>query len=116
MLLSHISTQSLTDLLGDNKFDQESMDETFLLSNILPQNFENNGNFWYRMEGFCRNLTKQFSDVYVISGPLWLPFVKDGKKIVEYEVKCFVIISYIWHAFKGVIVKWKEPKYPRCIF
>ena len=63
------------------------MNETFFLSNILPQNYENNGNFWYKMEVFCRNLTKQFSDVYVISGPLWLPRQQDGKKIVQYEVR-----------------------------
>ena len=79
---------------GDNKCDQESMNETFFLSNILPQNYENNANFWYRMEVFCRNLTKQFSDVYVISGPLWLPCQQDGKKIVQYEVqKCTRNIS-----------------------
>ena len=73
-------------LSGDNKFDQESMNETFFLSNILPQDYENNANFWYRLEVFCRNLTKKFSDVYVISGPLWLPCQQDGKKIVSYEV------------------------------
>lgn len=49
------------------------MDDTFLLSNIVPQDFDNNGNFWNRTEMYCRDLTKQFSDVRVISGPLWLP-------------------------------------------
>ena len=49
------------------------MDDTFLLSNIVPQDFNNNGDFWNRTEMYCRTLTKQFSDVRVISGPLWLP-------------------------------------------
>ena len=62
------------------------MNDTFLLSNILPQNYDNNANFWYRMEAFCRNLTKQFNNVYVISGPLWLPYQHDDKKFVKYEV------------------------------
>lgn len=58
---------------GNNKHCQEAMDDTFLLSNIVPQDFDNNGDFWNRTEIYCRNLTKQFSDVRVISGPLWLP-------------------------------------------
>ncbi|XP_028396223.1 nuclease EXOG, mitochondrial-like [Dendronephthya gigantea] len=88
---------------GDNKFDQKSMDETFLLSNILPQNYENNANFWYRMEVFCRNLTKQFTDVYVISGPLWLPCQRNGKKIVQYEVIGENNVAVPTHLFKVIL-------------
>ena len=72
---------------GNNKHDQEAMDATFYLSNIVPQDLDNNAGFWYRIEAYCRGLTKRYSDVYVISGPLHLPREEDGKKIVRYEVK-----------------------------
>ena len=49
------------------------MDDTFLLSNIVPQDIDNNGDFWNRTEIYCRDLTKKYSDVRIISGPLWLP-------------------------------------------
>ena len=55
------------------------MDDTFLLSNIVPQDLDNNGDFWNRTEMYCRDLTKKFSDVRVISGPLWLPLDDDDK-------------------------------------
>ncbi len=37
------------------------------------QDIDNNGDFWNRLEIYCRDLTKEFSDVRIISGPLWKP-------------------------------------------
>lgn len=62
------------------------MNETFFLSNVVPQDLDNNSNFWYRVEAYCRSLAKRYSDVYTVSGPLYLPKEEDGKKIVKYEV------------------------------
>lgn len=63
------------------------MNNTFYLTNILPQDIHNNGGFWNRMEIYCRDLTKSFDDVWVTSGPLFLPTKgEDGKKIVTYQV------------------------------
>ena len=69
-------------------FAQESMDDTFLLSNILPQDRDNNAGFWNRFEIYCREqLTDQFEEVRVISGPLFLPNVLEGgNKYVKYQV------------------------------
>ena len=69
---------------------QQSMRETFYLSNILPQNLENNGGFWNRFEVYCRDLTKKYNHVRVISGPLFLPF-KDENDLsyIKYQVKYF---------------------------
>jgi len=58
---------------GNNKHCQEAMNQTFFLTNIVPQDLDNNGNYWNRLEIYCRELTKLYSDVYIISGPLWLP-------------------------------------------
>mmetsp|Transcript_6243 Transcript_6243/g.20812 ORF Transcript_6243/g.20812 Transcript_6243/m.20812 type:complete len:405 (+) Transcript_6243:40-1254(+) len=59
---------------GAHKQSQEALDETFLLSaNILPQELSNNGSDWLRLERWSRGLLKEYSDVYVVSGPLFLP-------------------------------------------
>lgn len=64
---------------GNNKHDQDSMNDTFYLSNIVAQDFDNNGDFWNRFESFGRNLTKKFNDVRIISGPLWIPILEEDQ-------------------------------------
>ncbi|ORZ18903.1 hypothetical protein BCR42DRAFT_323982 [Absidia repens] len=68
---------------GDAVADQESMDQTFYLSNMSPQvGIGFNRHYWAYFESFGRNLTQSFSDVYVFTGPLFLPQPsdKDSKK------------------------------------
>ncbi|ELK25140.1 Nuclease EXOG, mitochondrial [Myotis davidii] len=66
------------------------MAETFYLSNIVPQNFDNNAGYWNRIEMYCRELTERFDDVWIVSGPLTLPQTgSDGKKIVSYQLLDF---------------------------
>lgn len=63
------------------------MQDSFYLSNIVPQNYENNAGFWNRLEMYCRDLTKKYSNVYIISGPVMIPEEQeDGKKFVRYQV------------------------------
>ncbi|KAI9277039.1 hypothetical protein BDA99DRAFT_429661 [Phascolomyces articulosus] len=73
---------------ADVKFNQEAMNETFYLTNISPQVGEGfNRDYWAHMENFCRSLTKTFPDVYVFTGPLYLPHQEaDGKFYVKYQV------------------------------
>lgn len=75
---------------ADVKFSQTAMNETFLLSNISPQVGEGfNRGYWERMERWCRNLIKdrQYSDVFVLSGPLFLPASKpDGNFYMHHRV------------------------------
>ncbi|XP_036445477.1 nuclease EXOG, mitochondrial-like [Colossoma macropomum] len=94
---------------ADNKFSQHSMAETFYLSNIVPQNYENNAGFWNRLEMYCRELTERFSDVWVISGPLTLPQVgEDGKKTVSYQLIGKDDVAVPTHLYK-VILAQKDP-------
>jgi len=58
---------------GDNKHCQDSMNDTFYLTNVVPQDLDNNGGYWNRLEIWVRGLTEQYQDVWVVSGPLWLP-------------------------------------------
>lgn len=63
------------------------MAETFYLSNVVPQNSNNNAGFWYRLEAYCRVLARRYNGVYVFSGPLFLPETElDGRKFVKYQV------------------------------
>ena len=46
-----------------------------------------NTSYWNRLEIYCRNLAKEYDEVRVISGPLFLPEEKkDGKRYVQYQV------------------------------
>jgi hypothetical protein len=47
------------------------------------QDIDNNGDFWNRLEIYCRDLTKTYSDVHVVSGPIWLP--EDNGEEAEQE-------------------------------
>lgn len=73
---------------ADVKNSQISMNETFYLTNIAPQVGEGfNRDYWAHVENFCRQLTKSFQDVYVFTGPLYLPHKEaDGKFYVKYQV------------------------------
>ena len=86
---------------GDIKSNQEAMNETFFLSNIIPQDLENNAGFWFRMETYCRALVKKYSDVYVISGPLFIPTSTSESeiKVVTYKVigdNCVAVPSHLY--------------------
>jgi len=92
---------------GDNKYDQEAMSATFYLSNIVPQNIDNNNGFWNRLEMYCRELTAKFDDVWVISGPLFLPETSQstGKQYVRYEVIGESEVAVPTHLFKIVVAE-----------
>ncbi|XP_067108263.1 nuclease EXOG, mitochondrial-like [Osmerus mordax] len=90
---------------GDNKASVQSMAETFYLSNIVPQNYENNAGFWNRLEMYCRDLTKHFQDVWIVSGPLALPEEQDdGKRMVTYQVIGRDDVAVPTHLFKVILV------------
>jgi len=65
---------------GNNKHCQDSMNQTFYYTNVVPQDLDNNGNYWNRLEIWCRNLVKKYQDVWITSGPLWLPVEEPPKE------------------------------------
>lgn len=74
---------------ADAKRSQSAMNQTFLLSNIAPQVGEGfNRDYWAHLEGFVRQLTNSFQDVYVFTLPMYLPKQDPvtKKHIVSYEV------------------------------
>ncbi|KAL1977462.1 hypothetical protein VTN31DRAFT_321 [Thermomyces dupontii] len=73
---------------ADAKWSQDAMDATFALTNMCPQVGEGfNRDYWAHFEEFCRNLTKRYPSVRIVTGPLYLPRKDpDGKYRVTYEV------------------------------
>ncbi|KAM6170196.1 nuclease EXOG, mitochondrial isoform 2-T2 [Rhynchocyon petersi] len=91
---------------GDNKFSTKAMAETFYLSNIVPQNFDNNAGYWNRIEMYCRELTERFEDVWIVSGPLTLPQTgSDGKKTVSYQVIGQDNVAVPSHLYKVILAR-----------
>jgi hypothetical protein len=111
---------------ASHKQSQALMDETFLLSNIIPQDMTVNGADWYSLETLSRAFTQEFSDVRVISGPLFLhsqsPYYHDetkpghektnsakdasnNKKIIQYEVIGNNNVAVPTHTFKVIFAE-----------
>uniref|UniRef100_A0A2I3M250 Nuclease EXOG, mitochondrial n=2 Tax=Papio anubis TaxID=9555 RepID=A0A2I3M250_PAPAN len=91
---------------GNNKFSSKAMAETFYLSNIVPQDFDNNSGYWNRIEMYCRELTERFEDVWVVSGPLTLPQTRsDGKKVVSYQVIGEDNVAVPSHLYKVILAR-----------
>lgn len=89
------------------KLSQEAMNETFLLSNISPQVGRGfNRHYWARLEKFCRDLLEHYEDVYICTGPLYLPAQEeDGKYYVRYHVIGDPAnVSVPTHFYKTVLV------------
>lgn len=56
---------------GDNKWDRDAMYETFLLSNVCPQNANLNSGLWNQIEISCRRWADKYGDLYIICGPMY---------------------------------------------
>ena len=56
---------------GDNKWDDGAMTESFLLTNICPQNHGLNKEDWNELEIQCRTWARRFGEVTIVCGPLF---------------------------------------------
>ncbi len=61
---------------GDRKFDYNAFHETFLTSNISPQDHEFNGGVWNRLEQKVRFWAKKYDGVFVVTGGILEPGLK----------------------------------------
>lgn len=55
---------------GDNKWSAKAMEETFLFTNICPQNHALNKEGWNDLEIACRRWAKKYGDLYIVCGPI----------------------------------------------
>ena len=56
---------------GDNKWDQEAMTESFLMTNICPQNHGLNKEDWNNLEIQCRTWARRYGELTIVCGPLF---------------------------------------------
>ncbi|XP_057687376.1 endonuclease G, mitochondrial [Corythoichthys intestinalis] len=91
---------------ANHKWSQKAMDDTFYLSNVAPQNPHLNQNAWNNLEKLCRSLSKSYANVYVCTGPLYLPRQEaDGKLYVRYRVLGRNHVAVPTHFFKVLILE-----------
>ncbi len=55
---------------GDNKWDPKAQEESFLLTNICPQNHNLNTGDWNDLEIQCRQWAKRYGKIYIVCGPV----------------------------------------------
>ncbi|EDW31327.1 GL11082 [Drosophila persimilis] len=90
---------------GNHRLHQKHCEETFYLSNMAPQVGQGfNRDAWNSLEMHVRKLTKSYSNVYVCTGPLYLPHKEDdGKMYVKYEVIGSNTVAVPTHFYKVIV-------------
>ncbi len=56
---------------ADNKWSKTAMKQSFLMTNICPQLHSLNSGLWNSLEVQCRNWTRKYGLIYIISGPIF---------------------------------------------
>ncbi|KAK4317881.1 hypothetical protein Pmani_011061 [Petrolisthes manimaculis] len=94
---------------GNHRLSQEDCKQTFLLSNMAPQVGRGfNRDKWNELESYCRKLVRENANVYICTGPLFLPRrEEDGKLYVKYQVLGQNHVAVPTHFFKVVVCESK---------
>jgi endonuclease G len=97
---------------GNHKQSQKHIDQTFFLSNMSPQvGVGFNRDKWNHLERYVRKLTKMYANVYICTGPLYLPRKEsDGKLYVKYQVIGNNNVAVPTHFFKVVVCETYDGK------
>lgn len=56
---------------GDNKWDKAAMNQSFLLTNMCPQDEKLNGGGWKKLEEKCRTWANLYGGIYIVAGPIF---------------------------------------------
>ncbi len=56
---------------GDNKWSEQAMQESNLLTNICPQHASLNSGVWNVIERNCRDWAQKYGDLYIVCGPIY---------------------------------------------
>jgi endonuclease G len=56
---------------GDCNWDDKGRDETFVLSNMCPQNPNLNRGDWKEIEMACRKWAQKYGSIYIVCGPMF---------------------------------------------
>jgi endonuclease G len=88
---------------GDNKWDKEAMTQSFLFTNICPQNHGLNKYEWNDLEMLCRDWARKYGAVDIVCGPL---FSTSGEQKTIGRNKVWVPEAF----FKVVLCRQGSPK------
>ena len=55
---------------GDNKWDRQAMYESFLLTNMCPQDQSVNSGDWNDVEMKCRKWARKYGEIFIVCGPV----------------------------------------------
>lgn len=67
---------------GNNTHDPRAMSETFLLTNMIPQDRNNNRGVWKQLETITRDWVIRHGELFIISGPIYnQEFVRIGRGV-----------------------------------
>ncbi|XP_068246772.1 endonuclease G, mitochondrial-like [Palaemon carinicauda] len=92
---------------GNHRLSQEICHQTFLLSNMAPQVGRGfNRDKWNDLEQYCRKKVFDNANVYVCTGPLYIPRrEEDGKLYVKYQVLGQSHVAVPTHFFKVMVTE-----------
>ena len=66
---------------GDNKWDSTAMSQSFLFTNICPQNHGLNKYEWNDLEIMCREWAKKYGAIDIVCGPIYNKGTRNQKTI-----------------------------------
>ncbi|CAI6345086.1 unnamed protein product [Macrosiphum euphorbiae] len=98
---------------GNHKSSQELIKQTFVLSNIAPQVGKGfNRSAWNNLEKYVRKKAKHNKNIYICSGPLFLPKKgDDGKLWIKYQVIGDNHVAVPTHFYKIIVTESTESKF-----
>jgi endonuclease G len=56
---------------GDNKWDKQAMEQSFLFTNVCPQNHGLNKYEWNDLEILCRDWAREYGAIDIVCGPIY---------------------------------------------
>ena len=79
---------------GDCKWSKTAQRQSFLFTNVCPQNHELNKGDWNDLEMQCRKWARDYGDIYVVAGPIFYGGVKNtiGKNRVAVPDAFFKVV------------------------
>ena len=69
---------------GDNKWSYKAQRESFLMTNICPQDGDLNQRDWKYLEEECRDWARKYGRIYIVAGPVFQS--KDYKTVGDNKV------------------------------
>lgn len=98
---------------GDNKWSEEAMSQTFLLTNVCPQNHGLNKYAWNDLEMLCRDWAREYGAVDIVCGPIYRSVILSNGKMKPSDLQRFIGDNMVWVPdafFKVVLCRAQSPK------